>query len=111
MDLIADTSATPSAHCAMLLLLTVAIEVCKSVDPALDETQSYAIYHVTAVAVACLRLLRVESGIVAVSGAFALFMTRRLQTRWALAGLAAQIMLLLLVRFETTRFAGGPSVV
>jgi hypothetical protein len=104
LDLIQDTSGTPSAHCAMLLLLTVVMEVCKSVDPTLDETQSYAIYRVAAVAAAYMRRLRVEASVVAVSGAFALFVTRRLEKTWALAGLAAQILLLLLVNAIVAEF-------
>jgi hypothetical protein len=104
LDLVQDTSATPGGHCAMLLLLTVVIEVCKSVDPALDETQAYAIYRVTAVLAAYLRRLRVESGIVAVCGLFALLVTRRLQTRWSLAGLAAQILVLVVVSAIVAEF-------
>jgi hypothetical protein len=104
LDLIQDTSGTPSTHCAMLLLLTVVMEVCKSVDPTLNETQSYAIYRVAAVAAAYMRRLHVEPGVVAVSGGFALFITRRLEKTWALAGLAAQIMLLLLVNAIVAEF-------
>ena len=104
LDLIADTSATPAAHCAMLLLLTVVIEVCKSVDPALDETQAYAIYRVTAVLAAYLRRLRVDSWIVAVSSTFALIAAKKLHTRWSLAGLAAQILVLLVVNAIVAEF-------
>jgi hypothetical protein len=104
LDLIADNSATPSAHSAMLLLFTVVLEVCKGVDPALQDTQAYAIYRVTAVVAAHLRRLRVEPGVVAVCGALALLITRKLVTRWALAGLAAQILLLLLVSGIVSEF-------
>lgn len=104
LDLIADTSATPATHCAMLLLLTVAIEVCKSVDPALDETQAYAIYRVTAVLAAYLRRLRVDLWIVAVSSSFALVAAKKLHARWSLAGLAAQILVLLVVGAVVAEF-------
>lgn len=104
LDLIADMTATPAAHCAMLLLLTVAIEVCKSVDPALDETQAYAIYRVTAVLAAYLRRLRVDTWIVAVSSTFALVAAKKLHARWSLAGLAAQILLLLVVGAVVAEF-------
>lgn len=97
LDLIQDTSATPAGHCAMLLVLTVAIEVCKSVDPSLEEPQGYAIYRVSAVLAAYLRVMRVDAGIVAIAGLFALLATKRLGTRWALAGLAAQIFILVVV--------------
>jgi len=97
LDLIQDTSATPAGHSAMLLLLTVAIEVCKGLNPALDEPQGYAIYRVTAVLAAYLRRIRVEAGIVAVVALFALLATRKLGTRWALSGLAAQIFILVAV--------------
>ncbi len=97
LDLIADTGATPGAHCALLLLLMVALEVCKGVDPDLADTQAYAVYRVTAVAGAYLRRLRVEAGVVAVCCALALLVTRRLATRWTLGGLAAQTLTLLLV--------------
>jgi hypothetical protein len=107
LDLIQDTSGTPSAHCSMLLLLTVLMEVCKRVHPTLEETQSYAIYRVAAVVAAYMRRLRVEPGVVAVSGAFALFLTRRLEKTWALAGLAAQILLLLLVNAIVAEFRGA----
>jgi len=104
LDLIADTSATPGAHCAMLLLLTVVLEVCKGVDPALDDTQAYAIYRVTAVLAAYLRRLRVEPVVVAVCGALALLVTRKVLTRWALAGLAAQMLVLLFVSAIVAEF-------
>ena len=104
LDLIADTSATPATHCAMLLLLTVVIEVCKSVDPALDETQAYAIYRVTAVLAAYLRRMRVDSWIVAVSSTFALVAAKKLHARWSLAGLAAQILVLLVVGAVVAEF-------
>jgi hypothetical protein len=104
LDLIADTSATPATHCAMLLLLTVVIEVCKSVDPALDETQAYAIYRVTAVLTAYLRRMRVESWLVTVCATFALLATRRIGARWSLAGLATQILLLLVVNAVVSEF-------
>lgn len=104
LDLIADTAATPAAHCAMLLLLTVVIEVCKSVDPALDETQAYAIYRVTAVLAAYLRRLRVDTWIVAVSSTFALVAAKKLHARWSLAGLAAQILVLLVVGAVVAEF-------
>ena len=102
LDLMQDTSGTPSAHCVMMMLLTVVMEVCKSVEPTLDETQSYAIYRVVVVAAAYMQLLRVDANVVAVSGAFALFVTRRLEKTWALAGLAAQILLLVLVNVIVT---------
>lgn len=41
--------------------------------------------------------MRVEAGIVAIAGLFALLATRRLGTRWALAGLATQIFVLVVV--------------
>ncbi len=104
LDLIADNSATPSAHSAMLLLLTVVLEVWKGVDPALQDTQAYVIYRVTAVVAGHLRRLRVEPGVVAVRGALALLITRKLLTRWALAGLAAQILLLMLVSGIVSEF-------
>ncbi len=104
LDLVQDTSATPSTHCAMLLLLTVVIEVCKSIDPALDETQGYAIYRITAVLAAYLRRLRVDSWIVAVSSTFALVAAKKLHTRWSLAGLAAQILVLLVVSAIVAEF-------
>jgi hypothetical protein len=104
LDLIQDTSGTPSAHCAMLLLLTVVMEVCKSVDQTLNETQSYAIYRVAAVVSAYLRRLHVEPVVIAVCGGFALFVTRRVERTWALAGLAAQILLLLMVNAIVAEF-------
>ena len=104
LDLIQDTSATPGGHCAMLLLLTVVMEVCKSVDPALDETQAYAIYRVTAVLTAYLRRMRVESWLVTVCATFALLATRRIGARWSLAGLATQILLLLVVNAVVSEF-------
>lgn len=107
LDLIQDTSGTPSTHCAMLLLLTVVMEVCKNVDPTLNETQSYAIYRVAAVAAAYMRRLHVDPGIIALSGGFALFITRRLEKNWALAGLATQILLLLLINAIVAEFRGA----
>ena len=104
LDLIQDTSASPGGHCAMLLLLTVVIEVCKNVDPALDETQAYAIYRITAVLAAYLRRMRVEAGIVIICATFALLATRRLAARWSLAGLATQILLLLAVSAIVAEF-------
>lgn len=107
LDLIQDTSGTPSTHCAMLLLLTVVMEVCKNVDPTLNETQSYAIYRVAAVAAAYMRRLHVDPGIIVLSGGFALFITRRLEKNWALAGLATQILLLLLINAIVAEFRGA----
>ena len=107
LDLIQDTMGTPITHCAMLLLVTVVMEVCKSVHPTLNETQSYAIYRVAAVAAAYMRRLQVEPGTIAVCGALALLVTRRLETMWALAGLAGQILLLLLVNAIVTEFRGA----
>lgn len=104
LDLVADTAATPAAHCALLLLLTVAIEVCKSVDPALDETQAYAIYRVTVVLAAYMRRLRVDTWIVAVSSTFLLVAVKKLHARWSLAGLAVQILLLLFVGAVVAEF-------
>ena len=97
LDLIDDTSATAVGHCAMLLLLIVVIEVCKSVDPALDETQGYAIYRVTAVLAGYLRQMHVESAIVVVCAVLALLVVQRLGARWALGGLVRQILVLLMV--------------
>lgn len=107
LDLISDTSATPRAHCAMLLLLVVVLEVSKGVDPALADTQGYAIYRVTAVVAAYLRRLSVEPGVAVVCFALALLATRRMPTRWALSGLAAQLLLLLLVNAIVSEFKVG----
>jgi hypothetical protein len=104
LDLIQDTSGTPSTHCAMLLLLIVVMEVCKRVDPTLNETQSYAIYRVAAVVAAYTRRLHVEPVVVAICGGFALFVTRRLEKTWALAGLSAQILLLVVVNAIVAEF-------
>jgi hypothetical protein len=104
LDLIADTSATPGGHCAMLLLMTVVIEVCKSVDPALEEPQGYAIYRVAAVLAAYLRRLRVEAGMVAVVGLFTQMVTQKLMTRWTLARLASQILILVVVSVMVSEF-------
>jgi hypothetical protein len=107
LDLIADTSATPSTHCAMLLLLAVVLEVSKGVDPALADTQGYAIYRVSAVAAAYVKQLRVEPGVAVVCFALALLLTRRMPPRWALVGLAAQLLLLLLVSALVSEFKAG----
>jgi hypothetical protein len=104
LDLIADTSATPSAHCAMLLLLAVILEVSKGVDPALADTQGYAIYRVAAVAAAYLRRLSVEPGVAIAFFALALAATRKIPKSWALTGLAAQLLLLLLVSALVSEF-------
>ena len=104
LDLIENTSATPGGQCAMLLLLTVAIEVCKGVDPALNEPQGYAIYRVTAVLAAYLRSLRVDWGVVTVTGLFGLLAARRLEKRWALASLAVQILILVVVSAVVAEF-------
>lgn len=104
LDMVQSTSATAGGHCAMLLLLTVAIEVCKGVDPELDQPQGYAIYRVTAVVAAYLRRMRVEWGIVAVAGLFGLLGTRRFEKRWALASLAAQICILVVVSAVVAEF-------
>jgi len=104
LDLIRDTVSSAGQHCAMLLLVAVGIEVCKSVDPALAETQGYAIYRVTAVLGAYLRRVRVDSGIVAVAGLLALLAARKLETRWTLARLATQILVLLVVNAVVSEF-------
>jgi len=107
LDLIQDTSATPVGHCAMLLLLTVAMEVCKGVDPALDEPQGYAIYRVTAVLVAYLRRVRVEAGVMVLCALFALLATKRLGKAWSLASLATQIFILVVVNVVVAEFRLG----
>ena len=104
MDLIRDTVSSTAQHCSMLLLVTVEIEVWKSVDPALAEMQGYVIYLVTVVLGAYMRHVRVESGIVAVAGLFALLAARKLETRWTLVGLAAQILVLLVVSAIVAEF-------
>jgi len=104
LDLIQDTSGTVSVHLSMLFLMTVVMEICKSVDATLNETQAYAIYRVAAVAAGYMRRLNVETGIVAVCGGFALFVTQKLQKTWALAGLVAQILLLILVNAIVAEF-------
>jgi hypothetical protein len=104
LDLIADTSATPGGHCAMLLLMTVVMEVCKSVDPALEEPQGYAIYRASAVLAAYLGRMRVEAGIIVVAGLFAHLATQKLLARWTLAGLASQLLLLVVVGAMVSEF-------
>ena len=104
LDLTEDTSATAGGHCAMLLLLTVVLEVGKSVDPALGETQGYAIYRVTGVLAVYLRGMRVDWGVAVVAGLFALLGTNKLEKRWALAGLSAQIVLLVVVNTVVGEF-------
>ena len=97
LDLVSDTVATPVAHCAMLAMITVLIEVCKHVYAELDEPQSYAIYRIADVVSAYLLELRVELGIVAALGACCLMATRRHEARWPLLHLAFQILLMLTV--------------
>jgi hypothetical protein len=97
LDLIAGASATAGGQIAMLLLVAVVMEVCKRVDPALAEPQGYAIYRVSAVLATFLRRMRVDSWIVAVSGAFAHLVTQKLLARWTLAALASQIVVLVAV--------------
>jgi hypothetical protein len=88
----------------MLLLLAVILEVSKGVDPALADTQGYAIYRVAAVAAAYLRRLSVEPGVAVAFFALALVATRKIPKRWALAGLAAQLLLLMLVSELVSEF-------
>ena len=97
LDLVSDTAATPVAHCAMLALITVLIEVCKHVYAELDEPQSYAIYRIAGVLSAYLLELRVELGIVAALGVCCLMATRRHEARWPLLHLAFQVLLMLTV--------------
>ena len=59
-------------------------------------------YRVLVVATEYMLSLCVDVNVVAVSGAFALFVTRRLEKTWTLAGLAAQILLLVLVNVIVT---------
>jgi hypothetical protein len=97
LDLVSDTAATPVAHCAMLALITVLIEVCKHVYAELDEPQSYAIYRIAGVLSAYLLELRVELGIVAALGVCCLMAMRRHEARWPLLHLAFQVLLMLTV--------------
>lgn len=97
LDLVSDTAATPVAHCAMLALITVLIEVCKHVYAELDEPQSYAIYRIAGVLSAYLLELHVELGIVAALGVCFLMAARRHEARWPLLHLAFQVLLMLTV--------------
>jgi hypothetical protein len=73
------------------------MEVCKRVDSALEETQGYVIYQVSAVLAAFLRRVRVDAWVVAVCGAFAYLATQKLAARWMLAELVSQIVVLVAV--------------
>ncbi len=97
LDLVSDTAATPVAHCAMLALITVLIEVCKHVYAELDEPQSYAIYRIAGVVSAYLLERRVELGLVAAFGVSCLMAARRHEARWPLLHLAFQVLLMLTV--------------
>jgi hypothetical protein len=97
LDLVSDTAATPVAHCAMLALITVLIEVCKHVYAELDEPQSYAIYRIAGVLSAYLLELHVELGIVAALGVCFLMAARWHEARWPLLHLAFQVLLMLTV--------------
>ena len=104
LDLVSDTAATPVAHCAMLALITVLIEVCKHVYAELDEPQSYDIYRIAGVVRAYLFELSVELGIVAALGACWLMATRRHEARWPLLHLAFQVLLMLTVNAIVGQF-------
>jgi hypothetical protein len=97
LDLITGASGAAGGQCAMLLLVVVAMEVCKRVDSALEETQGYVIYQVSAVLAAFLRRVRVDAWVVAVCGAFAYLATQKLAARWMLAELVSQIVVLVAV--------------
>ena len=97
LDLVSDTSATPITHCAVLVLITVLIEVCKHVYAALDESQSYAIYRIAAVLSSYLVELHIEMQIATAFGLLCLIAAYRYQARWPLLHLAFQILLMLTV--------------
>jgi hypothetical protein len=104
LDLVSDTSATPITHCAMLVLITVLIEVCKHVYAELSESQSYAIYRIGAVLSSYLVELNIDMEIAASFGLLCLMTTYRYQDRWPLLHLAFQILLMLTVNAIVAEF-------